>query len=155
MSGAENCFISKHQAEHLGDKTIMSLHQRGLEAGDNFTKSTSWSKYKLSRNQIISKSFPIIYSILNHSCAYKQIIESHYWGARMAQSVKRQTLDFSSGGDLAVRGFEPCTGLCTDSAEPAWESLSPPLCAPLQHSLSLSKINFKKKKKKKQQEYSH
>ncbi|VFV39995.1 nanog neighbor homeobox-like [Lynx pardinus] len=54
----------------------MSLHQRGLEAGDNFTKSTSWSKYKLSRNQIISKSFLIIYSILNHSCAYKQIIEN-------------------------------------------------------------------------------
>ena len=53
----------------------------------------------------------------------------------MAQSVKRQTLDFGSGHDLTVREFEPCMGLCADSVEPAWDSLSP-------FSLSLSlKIN--------------
>ena len=41
----------------------------------------------------------------------------------MAQSVGCLTLDFSSGHDLAVRGFEPHVGLHTDSAEPAWDSL--------------------------------
>ena len=40
------------------------------------------------------------------------------WG-HLAQSVKRQTLDFSSGHDLAVCEFESCTQLCTDSEEPA------------------------------------
>ena len=40
-------------------------------------------------------------------------------GAWVAQLVKRQTLDFSSGHDLGVGGFEPHIRLHTDSAEPA------------------------------------
>ena len=61
----------------------------------------------------------------------------------MAQSVKHLTLGFSSGHDLTVCGIEPLIGLCTDSGEPAWDSLSPSLPAPplLTLSLSLSKIN--------------
>ena len=56
--------------------------------------------------------------------------------------MKRPTLDFSSGYDFIVREFKPCIGLCTDSAEPAWDSLSPSLSAlpPLVISRSL-KIN--------------
>ena len=42
----------------------------------------------------------------------------------MAQSVKRPTLDSGAGHDLVVCEFEPRTGLCADSAEPAWDSLS-------------------------------
>ena len=34
-------------------------------------------------------------------------------------------LGFGSGHDLAVREFQPHVGLRTDSAEPAWDSLSP------------------------------
>ena len=49
-------------------------------------------------------------------------------GTWVAGSVKRPTLDFGSGHDLTVRGFEPCIGLCTDSTEAAWDSLSRPLC---------------------------
>ena len=45
-------------------------------------------------------------------------------GAWVAQSVKRQTLDFSSGHDLTVCKFKSCVGICTESAEPAWDSLS-------------------------------
>ena len=45
----------------------------------------------------------------------------------MAQSVKHLTLDFGSGHDLTVRGMEPCVGLCADSTEPAYGSLSTPL----------------------------
>ena len=52
--------------------------------------------------------------------------------------------------DLMVYGFEPCIGLCADSVEPAWDSLSlslpiPQLCSlAVKHSLALSlKINFK------------
>ena len=60
----------------------------------------------------------------------------------VAQSVKCPTLDFRSGHDLTVRGFEPRIGLCTDNAESAWDSLSlsPCLCpVPLMLSPSLSK----------------
>ena len=62
----------------------------------------------------------------------------------MLQSVKRLTLGFGSGHDVTVRGIEPLMGLCTDSAEPAWDplSLSAPPLRILSHSL---KINFKKK----------
>ena len=52
----------------------------------------------------------------------------------MAQSVKRPTLDFGSGRDLAGREFVPHVGLFADPAEPARESLPlslslPGLCA--------------------------
>ena len=43
----------------------------------------------------------------------------------MAQLVKHQTLDLSSGHDLTVRGIEP--HVCADGAEPAWDSVSPSL----------------------------
>ena len=60
-------------------------------------------------------------------------------GAWVAQLVKRLTLDFGSGHDLMVSEFEPRFGLCADTVEPAWNSLS--LSAPpmLMHCLSLSK----------------
>ena len=45
-------------------------------------------------------------------------------GARVAQSVKRQTPDFGSGHDLMAQEFEAHVGLHTGSAEPAWDSLS-------------------------------
>ena len=51
----------------------------------------------------------------------------------MAQTVERLTLDFGSGHDLVVRE----SGLCTDSAEPAWDSVS--LCTSLCLSISLNK----------------
>ena len=38
-------------------------------------------------------------------------------GAWLARSVKRRTLDFSSGRDLTVREFEPRVGLCADSTD--------------------------------------
>ena len=58
----------------------------------------------------------------------------------MGQSVKRQTLDFSSGHDLTTHGFESRLGLCADSVKPVWDSLSPFLSAPPQrtHVLPLS-----------------
>ena len=68
----------------------------------------------------------------------------------MAQSVKRPTLDFSSGHDLRVCGLEPRVKLCTVSAEPAWDSLSPSLPLPClralgAHALSQNRQTFKKK----------
>ena len=39
-------------------------------------------------------------------------------------SVKCLTLHFSSGHDLTVHEIEPRVGLCANSAEPAWDSLS-------------------------------
>ena len=60
-------------------------------------------------------------------------------GAWVAQSVKRLTLDFGSSHDLTVREFKPHVGLCTDSTEPAWDSLSLlSLSAPTPLTLSLS-----------------
>ena len=58
----------------------------------------------------------------------------------MAQSVKHPTLDFGSDPELTVDGIEPPVGLCADSIESAWDSLSLPLSAlPCSHALSLSK----------------
>ena len=48
----------------------------------------------------------------------------------MAQLVKRQILDFGSGHDLVVCETESHFGLCADSVEPAWDSLSPSLSGP-------------------------
>ena len=62
-----------------------------------------------------------------------------FWGTWVAQSVKLPTLDFGSGGDLMVCEIEPCVGLCDDSVQPAWDSLSPSPSAPPLLALSLSK----------------
>ena len=51
-------------------------------------------------------------------------------GAWVAQSVKRLSLDFGSGYDLTAYEFKSYIGLCADSVEPAWGSLSPSLSAP-------------------------
>ena len=48
----------------------------------------------------------------------------------MAQSVKCLTLRFVSGHDLTVCETESHVGLCTDSTEPAWNSLSSSLSVP-------------------------
>ena len=55
----------------------------------------------------------------------------------MAPSVKRPMLDFGSGHDLTVPGFEPHVWLHADSEEPAWDSLSASL------SLFFFKVFFK------------
>ena len=70
-------------------------------------------------------------------------------GAWAAESVRHPTLDLGSGHDLTIGEFKPQVRLCTDSAEPAWDSLSLPLSLPLPCSQSLSqnrKINLKEKK---------
>ena len=57
------------------------------------------------------------------------------WGP---QSVEHLTLDLGSGGDLTVPEFEPRVGLCTDSTELVWNSLSLPCSL---RSLDINKIN--------------
>ena len=52
--------------------------------------------------------------------------------------MRKRVLDFGSGHDLTVGGFEPHIRLSADSAEPAWDSLSPSLSAPPLLALSLS-----------------
>ena len=63
----------------------------------------------------------------------------------MAQLITHQTLGFGSGHDLTVCEFEHHLGLCSDSAEPAWDSLSPSISAPppTHCRLSLSPNKFK------------
>ena len=61
-------------------------------------------------------------------------------GTWVARSVKCLTLDFGSGHDLTVGGFEPLTGLCADSAEPAWDFLSPSLFLHLPHLRALAHV---------------
>ena len=65
------------------------------------------------------------------------------WGSWVARSFKHLTLGFGSGQDLTVHEFEPYLGLCANSAEPAWGSLSLSLLSlPLPHLCSLSlKVN--------------
>ena len=64
------------------------------------------------------------------------------WGTWVTQSVKHLTLDFLSGHDLVVHEFKSGLRLQTDSAEPAWDSLSSSLSVPPPLTLSFSlKIN--------------
>ena len=67
-------------------------------------------------------------------------LKSYSWGAWMAQLIKHQTLDLSSGRELTVQfaGRSPTSGSAL-SAEPAWDSLSPSLSDPPPLPLSLSK----------------
>ena len=60
-------------------------------------------------------------------------------GSWVAQSVRSPTPGFGSGRDLTVCEFKPCLKFCADSAEPAWNSLSPSLSAPPAHAISFSK----------------
>ena len=76
-------------------------------------------------------------------------------GAWVAQSVKCPTLDLGSGHDLTVREFKPHIRLCTDSVEPAWDSVSPSLCPSFtvhtrSHARSLSLSNKEKEKERKE-----
>ena len=58
---------------------------------------------------------------------------THDGGAWGAPLVKHLTLDFGSGHDLPVCGFEPCVGLCAHSVEPAlgFQTAPPPLAQAL------------------------
>ena len=68
-------------------------------------------------------------------------------GTWVAQSVKHGALDFSSGHDLTDGEFEPPIGLCTDSMELAWDSLSAPPPLARSHVLALSlSLSLSKKK---------
>ena len=48
----------------------------------------------------------------------------------MAESVKHPTLSFGSGHDLTVHEIQLQVGLCADSMETAWDSLSHSLSVP-------------------------
>ena len=61
------------------------------------------------------------------------------WGNWVARLVKCLTLGFGSGHGLTDCGTKPHVRLCADREEPAWDSLSSSLSAPL--TLSLSKLN--------------
>ena len=45
----------------------------------------------------------------------------------MAQLVKPPTLGFGPGHDFTIHGIEPHMGLCAESTEHAWDSVSPSL----------------------------
>ena len=66
----------------------------------------------------------IFFTALFSECSLKKW---HLGGTWVTQSVKRLTLDFGSGHGLTVHEIKPRMGLCTNSMEPAWDSLSPPL----------------------------
>ena len=63
----------------------------------------------------------------------------------MAQSVKHLTLGFSLAHGLTFHGFGPRIWLCADSAEPAWDSLSPSHLLMHLCSLSQNKQTYKKR----------
>ena len=52
------------------------------------------------------------------------------WDTWVAQLVEQLILGFGSGHDLEVHEFQPCVGLCIDSAEPAWDCLFLPVSLP-------------------------
>ena len=72
-------------------------------------------------------------------------------GAWVGQWVKRPTLDFGSGHDVTVGGFEPRVRPCAGGLEPAWDSVSLSLSLsappPLAHARSLTLPETNKLKK--------
>ena len=54
----------------------------------------------------------------------------YFGGIWAAQSGTHLTLDFGPGHDLTVCVFKLHAGLCIDSVELAWDSLSPSLSVP-------------------------
>ena len=89
------------------------------------------------------ESYAVVYKF--HSDDLKETLQIICYGRGMwvAQSIERPALGFSSGHDLTVHEFKPRVGPHTDSAEPAWNSVSPslslPLSLPFLFSLSLAK----------------
>ena len=77
----------------------------------------------------------------HNSHDHLQLLKYVHWRGiyLVAQSVKHPTLDFCSGRDLMFCEIEPRVRLCTDSAEPARDSLCPPLSAPATLAFSQSK----------------
>ena len=62
------------------------------------------------------------------------------WRAWVAQFFECPALGLGSGHDITLCEFGTDTGLCTDGAEPAWDSVSPSLYpSPVLHRHSLSK----------------
>ena len=59
----------------------------------------------------------------------KEKLRQAHGGTWVTQSVKSPTLDFGSGHDLTVHGFELHIGLCADNPEPVWGSFSSSLSA--------------------------
>ena len=76
---------------------------------------------------------------INCSRAVQDVVQGH----RVAEWAKHPTLDFGSGHDLTIRGFQAHLRLCADSVKPAWDSVSLSLCPspalPLSLSLSQNK----------------
>ena len=58
-------------------------------------------------------------------------IQVHSGAPGWLSQLSAPTFGFSSGHDLSVCGFESCVGLCAESTEPAWGTLSPSLSLPL------------------------
>ena len=91
-------------------------------------KITSLSQWKATKRGIATSKNGVVWLQLKYL---------PFGGHLVAQLVKRPTLVFGSGHDLSVHEFESHVSLCSDSAEPAWDS---PFL-----SLSLS-LSLKKKK---------
>ena len=91
------------------------------------------------RENLVLKFPPACPSQNNNSNNINKQDLKHTWGTCVAQLVKCPAFDLGSGHDLMVYKIEPRVGLCTDSMEPAWDSLSLPLSLsfPLSFSLSL------------------
>ena len=66
----------------------------------------------------------IIYHLLTYTGPSEPLMFTE--GAWVALLVKHPTLDFGPGGDLKVREFELCIGLCADSMSSLSLSLSAP-----------------------------
>ena len=101
------------------------LWQHGWNPQGHYTK---WSKPNKGKYCMLS-----LFVIAKQ----RQILHRGAW---MAQLVKGPALDFGSGHDLAVRGFEPRVELHIDSVGPARVSLPPSLSLPHSCFLKINKL---------------
>ena len=91
-------------------------------------------------------SCPSAISTLHQACTPFKKTES-VRGTWVAPLVEHLTLGFGSSHDLAVCGVKSSVGLCTDSTESVWDSLSPSFSDSL--SLFLSSLCLSKQQQQK------
>ena len=133
---------NRRSSEKLSEVSKIT-QQASVSSQDLQEKPVGWAITGLGKFQITPHCLPLYIQLKSSTLDGKEnhcgdadcspmpkkvtqpFFKTHLWGAPGWLSQLCSAPDFGSGHDLTVCEFKPHIGLCTDSAEPAWDSLSP------------------------------
>ena len=135
--------IITHQEMQVKDK--ISYHSKHISEWIKFIKTSVNTKCQRCSREANSflpcwQDLKVVQSLWKPVCQF--ILKLKVWGSWVAQLFKCLTLDFGSGHDLTVCEIEPQTGICADSEELTWDSLSPYLCPSLTHGMHMHALSL-------------